>query len=319
MHSPLLGQSVSRLATGLTPETSYPESLTGPEFFFNLKKENIKLIVGLVMRRKAEIMKPIEHNLSVLDRPEVLQYIFYPRRDSYDRPLASNASNHFIPVEKNISIGCRFHVAGKEEPNLLFFHGNGEIVGDYDDIASLYNQRGINFFVADYRGYGLSGGRPTASALILDGHSILKALKQILKEKEFSGKLFIMGRSLGSAPAIDLLASCPEGVAGLIIESGFADTIALLSRIGVSVRDMGFIGGRGFSNLEKIRSIKHPILIIHAEDDYIIPLADAEKLFSHSSAMKKRLLVIPGANHNDILYCGEKEYFQAIEDFVYER
>lgn len=261
----------------------------------------------------------MEEELSVLDRPEVLQYIFYPRRDPYDRPLAKNATNHFIPVEKNISIGCRFHVCGKDSPNILFFHGNGEIVSDYDDIAPLYNQRGINFFVADYRGYGFSGGKPTASALILDARSTLKAFKQILKEKSFSGGLFVMGRSLGSAPAIDLVASSQEGLAGLIIESGFADTIALLNRLGIPVRALGLTGVEGFSNLDKIHSVKYPTLIIHAEDDHIIPLQDAEKLFASSSAKKKRLLVIPNANHNDILYWGEKEYFRAIEDFVYDR
>ena len=43
------------------------------------------------------------------------------------------------------SIGARFHIAGKEAPNILFFHGNGEIVSDYDDLGPVYNRIGINF------------------------------------------------------------------------------------------------------------------------------------------------------------------------------
>ena len=52
-------------------------------------------------------------------------------------------------------------VADPAAPSILFFHGNGEIVADYDDLGPLYNRMGINFLAADYRGYGRSTGRPT--------------------------------------------------------------------------------------------------------------------------------------------------------------
>ena len=50
---------------------------------------------------------------------------------------------------------------GEERPTILFFYGNGETAADYDNIAPIYNQVGLNFFVADYRGYGQSGGSPS--------------------------------------------------------------------------------------------------------------------------------------------------------------
>lgn len=56
----------------------------------------------------------------------------------------------------------------KNAPTLLFFHGNGEIVEDYDDIAQIYLKLGINFLPVDYRGYGRSTGSPTVTAMMRD-------------------------------------------------------------------------------------------------------------------------------------------------------
>ena len=67
-----------------------------------------------------------------------------------------------IPVEKDEVVGGRFHMAEKSAPNILFFHGNGEIVADYDDMGPLYNRMNISFLPVDYRGYGRSTGKPTS-------------------------------------------------------------------------------------------------------------------------------------------------------------
>ena len=91
----------------------------------------------------------------MLDRPEVLQYIFFPRRDVGRG--RNNSSDYLLPAGDGVSLGCRFYACGQDSPSLLFFHGNGEVVGDYDDVAGIYNERGINLFAVDYRGYGVSG------------------------------------------------------------------------------------------------------------------------------------------------------------------
>lgn len=83
--------------------------------------------------------------------------------------------------------------------------------------------RGVNFLVADYRGYGLSGGVPTVSAMLGDSHHILDYARIRLEANGYGGPLVVMGRSLGSAPALELAAH-RDGIDGLIIESGFALT-----------------------------------------------------------------------------------------------
>ena len=78
-------------------------------------------------------------------------------------PLPKSCSSRWTP---GWSIGGRFYAAGATAPTLLFFHGNGEIVADYEDLGPLYARQGLNFFPVDYRGYGRSTGTPTVTAMI---------------------------------------------------------------------------------------------------------------------------------------------------------
>jgi alpha-beta hydrolase superfamily lysophospholipase len=260
-------------------------------------------------------MERDENDLSIFDHPHVLQIMFYPRRDPPGSPLASNTSVHFIEVEGGISIGCRLHWVEADCPNILYFHGNGEIASDYDSIAPQYNRRKINLFVADYRGYGMSGGNPTATGMIRDAHKIFPGFKEILEERREKGPLFLMGRSLGSASAIELAFHYQGEVKGLIVESGFADALGLLSRFGVSIK--GVRQETGSFNLKKIQSICIPTLIIHSQYDHIIPLDEGIQLHKTSGAKEKDLLIIPNANHNDLMMVGMDQYFEAIEKFVF--
>lgn len=251
---------------------------------------------------------------SALDRPEFLRFVFYPRGDF--TPPPPNSTDHLIPVESDISISCRFHVHSQSSPSILFFHGNGEVVSDYDYLAHLYNELGINLFVADYRGYGLSGGTPTLTNMVADAHRIFEGFGDILRQGHYSGDLFVMGRSLGSMPAVELAFNYGEQIKGLIIESGGGSMVKMVRRMGFSMESLGITDAE-FPNLAKIRAIALPTLIIHAESDSLIPLSEARNLFENAATKDKRLIIIPGANHNTIMLVGLETYFEAIRDFVF--
>jgi pimeloyl-ACP methyl ester carboxylesterase len=253
---------------------------------------------------------------SALDRPEVLGCVFHPRQEWGAGAASPGGRDVLVPVGGEVEIGGRFHMAQGTAANILFFHGNGEIVADYDDIAVLYNQLELNFLPVDYRGYGRSTGVPTVTAMMRDAHLIHAFVRTWLKENGFSGPLLVMGRSLGSASALEIAANYGEEIDGLIVESGFAYALPLLKLLGVRVRAMDLKEEDGFGNLEKIGAYEGPTLIIHAEYDHIIPFADGEALWEASPAPDKKLLQIPGANHNDIFIHGITEYFDSIKSLA---
>ena len=255
---------------------------------------------------------------SPLDRPEILRYLFHPRPE-FGRSISASADTKIlIPVEAEIRIGAHFHLAAKSADNILFFHGNGEIVADYDEFGRLMNQLGINFFAVDYRGYGRSTGRPTVTAMMRDSHVILDYVINWLAKNNYPGPLVIMGRSLGSACVLELAMHYANAIDGLIIESGFAYAGPLLALLGIEPAEVGFVEAKGFRNVDKISTFHKPTLVIHAEKDHIIPFTDGKTLFDACPAQKKTFLQIPRANHNDILMHGLKDYLEAISSMLKE-
>ena len=253
---------------------------------------------------------------SLLDRPEILMYLFHPRPEFEKSISLSGDTDIMIPVEPEIAVGARFHLTDKSACNILFFHGNGEIVADYDEFGQMMNQLGINFLAVDYRGYGRSTGQPTVTKMMQDCHVIFDYVIQWLKENAYRGPLVLMGRSLGSASVLELTAHYDHQIDGLIVESGFAYAGPLLHLLGINTAKLGFEEAKGFRNIDKIASFRKPTLIIHAEQDHIIPFSDGQALFDACSAPHKSLLKIPGANHNNIFMYGLKDYMAAIQKLV---
>lgn len=243
--------------------------------------------------------------------------LFHPRHDL--SPAPAGAYDVQIPVAERVLLGGRLNVAGKNTPVILLFHGNGEVASDYDDISRLYAQMGVSLLVVDYRGYGKSDGTPTSSTLLSDAMATYRALHDVLPKYGLNdSRLFIMGRSLGSAAAIEIASRAGNKLSGLIIESGFAYTFPLIERLGgPSLSNMSEVDN-GFNNTGRMELVEVPTLVIHGEADVLIPVADGKALFDHCKSLKKRFVTIPKAGHNDLLFREQKIYFDAIRKFVFE-
>lgn len=249
---------------------------------------------------------------STLDRPEVLDAIFHPRPD-ISLGTDNDSREIFVPVEDGTSVGSKFHLSETTSPNILYFHGNGEIVSDFDDLGAIFNKFELNFLPVDYRGYGRSGGTPTVTGMMRDCHYIFDFVRNWLNDNSYTGPLLVMGRSLGSACALELACNYKDFIQGLIIESGFANASHLLELLGIDTRTLGFREEIGFRNVDKISVFDKPCLVIHAELDHIIPFSDGKKLYEACPSEKKEFLNIPEANHNDIFFRDLEGYMHAVK------
>ncbi len=253
-------------------------------------------------------------NYHLLDQPSILRNAFFPRRGVSACP--DNAFDLTIPATENISLHCRFYIGGMDSPTILYFHGNGEIVSDYDGIAPLYHSgAGANLAVAEFRGYGAAGGTPTFSTILADAHTYFAAVKEELARRNYCDRLYIMGRSLGSVPALDLAVAYTGESKGLIIESGFTSATRIARRLGFTMPPQE-IELLEEECRQKVRRITLPSLVIHGEADSLVPLQEAETLYALLGSERKKLLVIPWADHNSLIFEGEEEYFSAIQRFT---
>ncbi|MBN1947670.1 MAG: alpha/beta fold hydrolase [Bradymonadales bacterium] len=271
--------------------------------------------------------------LHKLDQPAVNASVFFPR-PNMAATLPTGSEEIWVEVAPSVRVEVRYHPADLHLPCILFFHGNGEIAADYDDLAGTYHRLGATLLCADYRGYGRSGGHPSVRALVEDAHPILDTVLHFLETKGHTGPLVVMGRSLGSAPAIELastrgLAAAPaegggnqdraargRGVSGLILESGFALTLPLLELLGVPVDALALREVQGLDNEDKIAMVQVPVLLLHAELDWIVPPENAERNYRKAGAEQKELIWIPQADHNTIMLLGGSRYWGSIQRFL---
>jgi len=260
-------------------------------------------------------------DFSFLDRPEILEIAFPVAyqpvyRSANSRSAAADIPVYPVEVAEGITVNCAFWVNDRKNPTVFFYHGNGETAADYHWIVPFYHEIGVNFFVAEFRGYGSSGGMPTISNMADDMHVIFKEFQRTSNEEGFNPGVFLMGRSLGSIPALELAFHYQNEINGLIIEGGTANLSQIWGHLGggdrLTVREEQTL----FLNKTKIKRVRKPTLIIHGENDQIMPVVEGKELYQNSGAEDKRLLIIPGAGHNDLMQVAQELYFSTMSRFI---
>ena len=247
---------------------------------------------------------------ALLDRAGAARTAFFPRPDHSRAPAGS--SDHLLEVAPGIRLGARLYATDPALPTIIYFHGNGEVAGDHDDVAQFYFNAGLNLFVVEFRGYGDSDGDPSFATLVADARSAAALTHKLLDERGFAAGRFVMGRSMGAHSALEIAANAPAGFKGMILESGAGSLRRWLERL-----DIDPAQGRQLveAHEDKIRSIRLPVLMIHGEIDELIPIARAREVQALLAGTTCEFVTIQGAGHNDIVWVGYREYFAAIQAF----
>ena len=199
----------------------------------------------------------------------------------------------------------------------LLFHGNGEIASEYRGLAPMFHQAGSDLLVMDYRGYGHSSGTPTAQTLQPDALAIFDGVKGGEDSLPGYSKIIVMGRSMGSVAACAIARHRTSAISGLIIESGFADTISLVRTLGAPAAAAASLPRTAcFENVGGMAAYTGPTLILHGGRDDLIPPGEAETLFAASSSSCREKRVIAEADHNTLLVHGMAIYAEAVARLI---
>jgi len=242
---------------------------------------------------------------SIFDRDEFNHSLFFPRADASEPP--PGAEDRFVELDR-ARVHVRCHAAAGARCTLLLFHGNGEVVADYDDAAERFAELGAALAVAEFRGYGQSTGVPSLRALIGDAHPVASAVPGV--------PLIAMGRSLGGAAAHELFARPTARIAGVVLESAFYDLGNLIRRRGLAP-PAAFTADElaTFDPETKLGRGRLPLLVLHgARDTLIDPREAAAAHDAAISAVARQLVLVPGRGHNDL--AGAEPYWRALGDFI---
>jgi len=188
---------------------------------------------------------------------------------------------------------------------LLVSHGNAEDLGD--DRYWLQDLRKLGFSVLayDYEGYGISEGQPSEHAAYEDEVAAYDYLTGTLKIPP--DRIVIFGRSVGTGPATYIAARRPA--AALILQSPFVSAFRVLTRIPLLPFDK-------FPNVENIRQVHCPVLILHSRGDTVIGFWHGKKLFALANE-PKQFFWAQNADHNDMdMAAGYWEALQRFHSFL---
>jgi hypothetical protein len=195
--------------------------------------------------------------------------------------------------------------------SILYFHGNGGNLSMWAPILSGIVRHGYAMFAVDYRGYGLSTGRPSEQGLYRDVDAIVEYFSQ---HRSTGDRRVYWGRSLGVVMAAYASTIVPSD--GLILESGFPSARSLLRdsplMFGLSMFSSYRFPAASFLQHRNTRS---PVLVLHGDADHIVPIDQGRALFE-SIAEPKQFVTISGGDHNDAMPPDPAIYWQAIDRFV---
>ncbi|MDZ8187967.1 MAG: alpha/beta hydrolase [Nostoc sp. ChiSLP02] len=226
--------------------------------------------------------------------------IFLPQPSSYQ----DNQKILKLASDNNTKISATYLLNSQAEYTILYAHGNAEDLGNIKQTLEQLYAWGFSVFSYDYRGYGTSEGTPTENNAYQDIDTAYNYLTQHLKISP--KKIIVWGRSVGGGSAVNLAAKKP--VAGLIIESTFISAFQVI----VPFRILPF---DKFSNIDKIKNVNCPILVVHGKSDEVIPFSHGEKLFAAASSPKLSFWV-DRASHNDLLAVAGDKYKTILNKFI---
>ncbi|MDJ0553815.1 MAG: alpha/beta hydrolase [Microcoleaceae cyanobacterium MO_207.B10] len=265
------------------------------------KKNIIKLLVG-----KFSIVRLIRSTLIIYVLVGVWAFFFSDRLIFLPRPSSYEENGQFIKLRSNDTV----KITGLYLPNsearytILYSHGNAEDLGEILPRLKDLRDIGFSIFAYDYQGYGTSEGSPSVKGAYQDINSAYEYLTQKLGIP--ANQIIVYGRSVGGGPSVDLASRQP--VAGLVIESSFTTTFRVVTRIPIYPFDK-------FPNIDKIKNVNCPVLVIHGNADLVVPFSHGQQLFGAANQPKLSFWV-DGAGHIDLLEVAGEEYVKVMSKFV---
>jgi fermentation-respiration switch protein FrsA (DUF1100 family) len=238
---------------------------------------------------------------------------FYPIRGVQETPALNNL--RYQDVEIPTSDGERLHAWWLEAPEpraqVVFFHGNGGNLSLWLDAIAGIRQHAYSVLAVDYRGYGLSTGRPNEKGLYKDAEAAIQLFAERLRKP--GTPVIYWGRSIGTPVAAHAATRIEPDA--LILESPMPDVRSLL-RTNPVLWILSFFSSYRFPAARLVSRYSGPLLIIHGDADSIVPYAAGRRVFDAAATARKTFVTINGADHNDLHLVNPRQYWDAVGAFL---
>lgn len=236
--------------------------------------------------------------------------LLFPAHGGYMRPAEAGAPASMqeidISTDDGLNLKAWYQPATTRRRTIVMFHGNGDTMASFLGLAAPFITAGYGVMLTEYRGYFGMQGSPTESWLYADARTCLRYLAERGVPAQ---QTILMGHSLGTGIATRM--AHEFAVAGVILSAPYTSIMDVAARQ-YPIFPVRLLMLDHLENIEGIKNIHSPLLILHGDHDRTIPVSNAEAVFA-AAAEPKTLKILHGAGHNNLLEYG---YGSAVLDWL---
>ena len=198
-----------------------------------------------------------------------------------------------IAVADGVTLIAWYAPAKEDQPTILYFHGNAANAAHRAPKIETIRENGFGVFYLNNRGYGGSGGSPTEENNVADA---IAAYDHLTGLGVPAGRIVAYGESLGSGQAVRLAAERP--IAAVVLEAPLTSTVDV-ARSTYFWLPLGLLITDKYNNERNISSVTAPVLVLHGEQDAVIPVEMGLRVY-RAAREPKRIELFPKGAHSDL-------------------
>jgi uncharacterized protein len=298
------------------------------DIFFNL------LIITVLFLIQAAFVLLVAGPLILL-KPVRRKKEWYVRFTNLLEPKDADLPQEEVTVETfdGLKLHCWFvSQPRKARGTVIYMHGVGDCKIGGVPFARFLFHKGFNIFLYDSRQHGESEGYYCTYGFY-EKYDVSSVIRYLRSRKDMEiGKIGIFGTSMGAAVAIQ--AAAIDHRIDAVVAEGSYDSLRtvfvdyqkrIIKLPWHFLRNIALVQSQKLANfkarlvapVEDIKRVNAPILIVHGKNDSFIKSEYSQRLFD-AAHDPKRLLLIDGADHNDVWEKGGVLYEDAVASFFEE-
>ncbi|MEZ4593583.1 MAG: alpha/beta hydrolase [Chloroflexota bacterium] len=215
---------------------------------------------------------------------------------------------------------------------LIYVHGYGANRAALLDQAAALHVAGYGALLLDLRNHGDSAAATTTWGPA-EAADVVAAYNYLLTRPEVNpARIGLVGKSMGGAVAVMAAQQLPN-LALLVLQSTYVgleenmvNIVPSIARLPEGLAPFVFrrMDGATVEALTAVRvaeivaGLAVPLLVLHGDQDKLVPLAQGEAIFA-AAAGPKQLHVIPGAGHLDTFTIDPESFTAQLETFLAEQ
>jgi pimeloyl-ACP methyl ester carboxylesterase len=259
----------------------FPENLK--LFFLRLLICLVLIMLGLLALQNYLLYQPSTYSVETLKSLAAQERLtLWPKAG-----LPAAATKNLPVVYRGLLAEPKGPVAG----TAVVTHGNAGSAIDRTGFVGPLLALGYRVILLEYPGYGAREGRPSEKALVADARTSIR-----LARDQFGPPILLIGESLGSGVAAEATAGLESQIDGLMLCTPWNDLPSVAQSI-YRFLPVKYLVREKYDSVKNLKNFPHPVLLVVAEKDELIP-PECSKILFDSLPGQKKMHIISGAGHN---------------------